>query len=63
MKLPKQNTKLYNDIIDMGCGLVIDEYNGDHDCTHLYDWDCGDCPCVIEKNKHKDSINIDFGLK
>ena len=51
MKRPKWNDKAYRKILDRGCGLTYDEYNGDYDCLHQYPWDCEECPFVLERQK------------
>ena len=49
MKPPKRGSKKYKEILELGCGGWYDEWNGDYDCHHPYDWSCDDCPIVIEK--------------
>jgi len=58
MKIPStpptnRRSKLYKQIVAVGCGLEYDEWNGDYDCSHRYGWSCEDCPWQIEINKEK----------
>ena len=49
MNAPRKGTKEYERVLKAGCGGYQDSYTLDYDCTHRYDWNCDDCPIVVEK--------------
>jgi hypothetical protein len=54
IKAPKQGKKFW-EIVNRGCVLNRDPYNGDCDCGHGYEWEYDDCPCNIEYQKGKEA--------
>ena len=48
MKMPKERTKRWKEIVDLGCGGHYD-HEGEFGCEHGYEWDCDYCPVFIEK--------------
>jgi len=47
MELPRKNSKLWMEIIELGCGGYYDPFNGDNGCEYDYGWNCEDCPCSV----------------
>lgn len=55
---PKKTSKLYKEIVDVGCGIEYDAWNGDSDCSHHYGWSCEQCPWFIEIKKDREHEEI-----
>ena len=55
MKVPKEGTKKYKEIVARGCGGYWENNSNAHefDCEHGYDWDCDYCPCTTENMKNR----------
>lgn len=56
MNAPKRGKK-YQEVLNKGCGGYqcgnpIDGY--DFDCEHDYEWDCDNCPIVVEIMKKEE---------
>lgn len=65
MKVPKEGSERYKEILRIGCGGHYDEWNGDYDCDHGYTWSCDDCPIVLEIMKNDNSERcgeVDSGI-
>ena len=43
-----RNQKWFKVILERGCGGYQD-YFGEYDCRHKYEWSCDDCPIVTDK--------------
>ena len=47
MRAPRKNSKLYKEVLKAGCGGTYDEWKGDYGCEHKYEWECDQCPIVL----------------
>ena len=55
---PPKKSKKYWKIVNCGCGGYRD-YWGEYDCRHDYAWACDDCPCCLEHQKEKATMDND----
>lgn len=51
--------KQYREVLEAGCGLEKScGYDTDGDCAHGYEWECDNCPIVIEQNEKADKQRL-----
>ena len=52
MSAPKRGKK-YKEVLERGCGgyRTWTDWGWEYDCEHDYDWECDNCPIVVEQHK------------
>lgn len=59
---PEAGSKRYIQIVDAGCGGYRDDYTGEFDCTHRYEWSCDECPIVTSRPEFEAELEKDAGM-
>ena len=48
----KEGSRRWKEVLKIGCGGYYDP-DGEFECEHDYEWDCGYCPCFITYQRLK----------